>query len=137
MTRSYVCALASALVLLGCGGPREDEKTEPAANGAPAAASQAPEDEGPAVRGDWIVLHSLADPENLNPLTSNDAGASAVLGWIFPPLIRVDPATLDLAPMLAKALPEVSDDKLTYTYSLRDDVTFSDGAADRRGRSSP
>ena len=127
MIRPYVCALASALVLLGCGGPRDDKKTEPAAGDSAAKTAEPAQDEGPPVRGDWVVLHSLADPENLNPLTSNDAGASAVLGWIFPPLIRVDPQTLELAPMLARELPEVSEDKLSYTYRLRDDVAFSDG----------
>jgi peptide/nickel transport system substrate-binding protein len=127
MTRSYVCALASALVLLGCGGPRDAEKSAPAAGDSSATAAKPPESDGPPVRGDWVVVHTIADPENLNPLTSNDFGASQVLAWIFPPLIRVDPTTLELAPMLAKALPEVSEDKLTYTYHLRDDVTFSDG----------
>src|SRR5262249_11532098 len=81
----------------------------------------------PPVRGDWLVLRSNADPENLNPLTSNDAGASTVLGWIFPSLIRIDPQTLELAPAIAKELPEVSPDHLMYEYKLRDDITFSDG----------
>jgi peptide/nickel transport system substrate-binding protein len=33
----------------------------------------------------------------------------------------------ELRPQLAKALPEVSDDKLTYSFELRDGVTFQDG----------
>ena len=31
------------------------------------------------VTGDWLLAHILSDPEQLNPLTSNDAGASAIL----------------------------------------------------------
>lgn len=33
----------------------------------------------------------------------------------------------NLKPQLAKALPEISADKLTYTFDLRDDVVFQDG----------
>ena len=33
----------------------------------------------------------------------------------------------DLKPQLAKAMPTVSDDKLTYSFELRDDVYFQDG----------
>ncbi|HXX47486.1 MAG TPA: ABC transporter substrate-binding protein, partial [Myxococcota bacterium] len=121
-------ALALALTALaaGCGGPKDRSKGEATTpETSPAAAS--PASGGTPVRGDWLVFHELADPENLNPLTSNDAGASAVLGWIFPPLVRVDPATLALAPAIATRLPDVSADHLTYQYELRRDVKFSDG----------
>ena len=126
----HAYALASALALVACGGPNESAKTEEVPAESPGAAEPglAPaESAGPPVRGDWLVIHSLADPENLNPLTSNDAGASAVLGWIFPSLVRIDQSTLALAPQIARALPEVTPDRLTYTYLLRDDVNFSDG----------
>lgn len=130
MKRLHGLALAGAIALAACGGPSENANknaapAETAAADAPGAA--ATPDAGPPVRGDWLVIHSLSDPENLNPLTSNDAGASAVLGWIFPALVRIDQTTLALEPALARALPEVSPDRLTYTYTLRDDVTFSDG----------
>ncbi|HTO55184.1 MAG TPA: peptide-binding protein [Myxococcota bacterium] len=117
----FLCALA-----LACGGPskkKSDEAAAPqtAANGSAPAANETP------VRGDWLVSHSLADPESLNPLTSNDSGAAGVLSWIFPSLIRIDPATLEMKPNVAKELPRVSADHLEYVYTLRDDVTFSDG----------
>ncbi len=32
-----------------------------------------------------------------------------------------------LVPQLAKAMPEISADKLTYTFDLRDDVVFHNG----------
>ena len=114
--------------MAACGGPKERKSGEPAAPLAGATAeSQAARNVGPPVRGDWLVMHATADPESLNPLTSNDAGAAAVLQWIFPPLIRVDPATLELAPSIAKALPQISPDHLVYEYTLREDVTYSDG----------
>lgn len=125
-TRAAVLALS--LLAVSCGGPSEKEPGEAVDPNTPAGAlPQAQATSEPPVRGDWLVIHSLADPESLNPLTSSDAGASAVLAWIFPPLIRVDNATLELAPSIAKALPEISADHLVYEYTLREDVTFSDG----------
>jgi peptide/nickel transport system substrate-binding protein len=82
--------------------------------------------DGP-VRGDWLVNWLLADPESLNPITSNDAAASRVLSWIFPSLLTLDNETLEQRPLVARELPEISADKLTYTFRLREGVTFSDG----------
>lgn len=79
------------------------------------------------VTGDWLLNHSLSDPEQLNPLTSNDASASEILGFIFESLLILDPRSLELRPMLAESRPEVSKDKLTYTFKLRRDARFQDG----------
>ena len=79
------------------------------------------------VTGDWLIGHILSDPEQLNPLTSNDAGASSLLGYIFESLLQRDPHTLELRPQLALARPEISEDKLEYTFKIRQDVHFQDG----------
>lgn len=120
--------LALAALALACGGP-EDSTPSGAADGAGGngAASDGSASNGVPVRGDWLVNWSLADPEQLNPLTSNDTASNAVLNWLFSPLLTVDNETLDLRPLVARALPDISEDKLTYTFHLRDDVTFSDG----------
>ncbi len=39
----------------------------------------------------------------------------------------VDRVSYELKPVIAKSVPVVSDDHLTYTFDLREDVTFSDG----------
>src|SRR5215510_16304716 len=79
------------------------------------------------VTGDWLILHSLSDPQQLNPLASNDAGASEVLGYIFQSLLTRDPRTLELKPLIAESRPVISADKLTYTFKLRRDARFQDG----------
>ena len=79
------------------------------------------------VTGDWLLTHMLSDPEQLNPLTSNDAGASSVLSYIVQSLLTRDPRTLELKPLLAQSRPTVSEDKLSYTFKIRRDVTFQDG----------
>ena len=78
--------------------------------------------------GDWMVQHMLSDPENLNPYTSNDAGASRVLGYIFESLLYPEnEPPYPLRGLLATAYPEVSEDRLSYTFELRSDAHFSDG----------
>ncbi len=93
---------------------------------APMAWTGEPAAEAP-VSGDWLINHMLSDPEQLNPLTSNDAGASSLLGYIFESLLQRDPHTLELRPHLALARPEISEDKLEYTFKIRQDVHFQDG----------
>ncbi len=78
--------------------------------------------------GDWMVLHFLSDPENFNPYVSNDSGASAVQKYIFESLLDIEnKSPYKLRGLVAKAPPTVSEDKLTYTFDLRDDVHFADG----------
>jgi len=73
------------------------------------------------------VSHSLSDPEQLNPLTSNDASSSEILQYIFQSLLTRDPRTLELKPLIATARPEISENKLSYTFHLRQDAHFQDG----------
>ncbi len=117
-----VLSLLTALV--ACGG---GEESGGGSGGAALDPDGLAASNGDPVRGDWMVRALSADPENLNPLTSSDVGASKVLEPIFPPLITLDSETLELEPVIARELPEISDDHLSYVYRLRDDVTFSDG----------
>src|SRR5688572_8187872 len=113
------CALA-LLLLAGCG-----DKSEVRVADAPTAANA--KDVGKPVTGDWLVIHSLSDPEQLNPLTSSDAGSFEVNAYIFESLLTRDPRTLEIKPYIAEARPEISPDKLTYTFKIRKDVRFQDG----------
>ena len=79
------------------------------------------------VKGDWIVVHELSDPEGLNPLITNDASSSAIFNRVYEKLLEQDFETTDLYPVIAETRPSVSDDHLTYTFKIRKGVTFSDG----------
>jgi peptide/nickel transport system substrate-binding protein len=115
------CRFALIVLLLsGCGERGDGGKTAPSAQPPIQAA-------GPPVSGDWLLMHSLSDPEQLNPLTSNDAAASALLQFIFQSLLTRDPRTLELKPLIAEDRPTISDDKLTYTFKIRRDARFQDG----------
>ena len=64
------------------------------------------------------VFHSWSAQATLDPLV--------ITGAIFENLVEYDQDGV-LKPQLAKALPEISADKLIYTFDLRDDVQFHNG----------
>lgn len=43
-------------------------------------------------------------------------------------LLYQNPETLELEPWIATALPEINEDATEYTFTIRDDVTYSDGS---------
>lgn len=79
-------------------------------------------------KGDWIVNQKMSDAEKLNPVVTNDAVANGIYIYIFENLLEIDRSTYELKPLIAKSMPTVSDDHLTYTFDIREDVKFSDGA---------
>ncbi|MGV9451637.1 ABC transporter substrate-binding protein [Streptomyces sp. NPDC003635] len=72
---------------------------------------------------DSVVIAVASEPDTLSPLLGYGKDGNSK---IFDGLLARD-ADLKLRPALAEALPQVADDGLTYTYTLRDGVEFSDG----------
>jgi peptide/nickel transport system substrate-binding protein len=72
---------------------------------------------------DSVVIGVASEPDTLSPLLGYGKDGNSK---IFDGLLARD-AELKLRPALAKALPEVGDGGLTYTYTLREGVEFSDG----------
>ncbi|MBO1330092.1 ABC transporter substrate-binding protein [Streptomyces sp. VRA16 Mangrove soil] len=74
-----------------------------------------------------LVFGISADATQLLPWTATAVQSQQVLGQVYSTLLDQNAA---LAPVsgLAK-LPQVSKDGLTYTFTLRSGVTFSDGSA--------
>ncbi|MET8296304.1 ABC transporter substrate-binding protein [Streptomyces sp. NPDC005180] len=72
---------------------------------------------------DSAVVGIATEPETLSPLLGYGKDGNSK---IFDGLLTHD-ADMKLKPALAEALPEVSADGRTYTYTLRRGVKFSDG----------
>ncbi|GGY39888.1 hypothetical protein GCM10010363_20710 [Streptomyces omiyaensis] len=72
---------------------------------------------------DSAVVGIAYEPDTLSPLLGYGKDGNSK---IFDGLLAFD-AGMKLTPALARELPKVSADGLTYTYALRSGVTFSDG----------
>lgn len=77
------------------------------------------------VRGGILQVGLADDPPELDPHLTSSNASRTVLHNIFATLVEVD-ADLQIQPELAERW-EVSEDGRTYTFYLRDGVTFHDG----------
>ncbi|WOF23192.1 ABC transporter substrate-binding protein [Microbacterium betulae] len=106
-------AASAALILSSCAAQEQS---------APAATS-----DGSPVDGGELVVAIGNDPVSLNPSgTGSGNDTWNVNRQIVDSLLYQNPETQALEPWLAESY-EVSDDATTFTFHLRDDVTFSDG----------
>jgi peptide/nickel transport system substrate-binding protein len=82
---------------------------------------------GPPDRRTLIDSRDNNDPRSLDPALSVDVPTGRAVGYLFDGLTRFDPAA-NVEPGLATRW-ETSADGLTYTFHLRNGVTFHDGSA--------
>ncbi len=78
------------------------------------------------VVGDWLVQRLSSEPATLNPITATDVYEGAVNGYIYESLLERDNRTLNLVPLLAESW-KVSEDKLSYDFTLRSGLKWQDG----------
>src|SRR5438093_1145823 len=120
MRRIGVFSLGFLVLLAGCGKSGKSAETSAVDTSHP-------------VRGDWAVVRFEGEPDNLNPLiTQQTAAFYAMLGannsQIYELLIGYDPKDWSLTkPLLVEGLPDVSEDHLVYTFKIRDGVKWHDG----------
>jgi len=103
-----------ALSLTGCGSQRASEAT-----------TASPASTGSAALFNYALNES---PQALDPALVNDFGSLELCANIYEGLFRFKGETCDVEPCLAESY-DVSDDGLTYTFKLREGVTFHDGTA--------
>ncbi len=78
--------------------------------------------------GDWQVQAFGTGLKTITPLISSDVYAAEIQGYVQESLLTRDPETLKWLGLIAKSW-QVSNDGLTFTFQMRDDVKFSDGVA--------
>ncbi len=82
---------------------------------------------------DVIVHHQNGEPASLDPARAEQgAKGEAFIDNVYERLVDVGPDSAELIPSLATEVPTqenglVSEDRLTYTFPLREGVTFHDG----------
>ena len=89
-------------------------------------------DAEPPQPGGTIVQAIAAEYGTLNNLLRTlNSEETLCRTYLFPPLLDIDPDTLELVPLLAAERPAISADRLTYTWKLRPGVRWHRG--DERG----
>jgi peptide/nickel transport system substrate-binding protein len=86
----------------------------------PAAAASGPK------RGGRILIGTLGEAQSINPLLSNETEGQWRDKLMFDEFVEIDLETLKPLPNLASQW-SISDDGTQYTFTLRNDVKFSDG----------
>ncbi|MBX2998727.1 MAG: hypothetical protein KF893_09485 [Caldilineaceae bacterium] len=122
--------LIASLMLAACPQPEPTSPDVP-----PAAQPGVPPGEAPAVtaptgevvQGGVFVEATSDDPSILNPIIASGTNSSDVFTKIYPSLIGQDPFTGEFIPTEVAESWEVSDDGLVWTFTLRDDVFWTDG----------
>ncbi len=79
-----------------------------------------------APQGGTFYLNLSVEPKTLNPITSTDAYASRVHGYVMDSLMYRDEATYMWQPSLAEKV-ETSEDGRKFTFTIRKGATFHDG----------
>src|SRR5258707_4987610 len=77
-------------------------------------------------RAGHVIEGNFSDIRTLNSMLSSDTASNQVIGLMFDGLLNYS-KTGDLVPALAKSMPTTSTDGLTYKFTLRDNLKFSDG----------
>jgi peptide/nickel transport system substrate-binding protein len=76
--------------------------------------------------GNRLVTAMISDPKTFNPLISVDSASSEALADVFDGLVRLNPKTTLIEPLLAKSWDH-DEAGTTWTFHLRDDVSWHDG----------
>jgi oligopeptide transport system substrate-binding protein len=122
--------LASIAVIAAACGGATTTSAPPAASVEPGASAPATESAAPSVADlatDQILKIDLGtEPPTLDPNKAQDSTSIAVLHAINRGLLYFD-KDLKVVPELAAALPEVSADAKTLTFTLKDGIKYSNG----------
>lgn len=120
----FACMLTLTIALGGCAGDKEGDTSS---GETPASEQQttATADSVNAQGDSSITIGIPQDLDSLDPNTATGAGTKEVLFNIYEGLVKPD-SDGNLNPAIASDY-SISDDGLTYTFTLRDGITFHNG----------
>lgn len=79
-----------------------------------------------AQNGETVVIRGLGNITTFNPVLAGDGASFQAYSLLWPPPFEVDSTTGEVIPGLTSWT--ISEDGLTYTFTIRDDAVWSDGA---------
>ena len=109
---------AFAAVAAGCGGDGGGDDGE--------ATQTEPGQEGEAEGGGTLVFGTAADPVVLDGALVSDGESLRAIDQMFEGLVTLEPGGTEIQPGLAESW-EANDDGTSWTFQLREGVTFHDG----------
>lgn len=121
--------MALALALAACGGAEntpDDTATEGPDDTADTTATEDGETDPEATAGGDIIFGTTDTVVTLDPAKAYDFASSNILFNVGETLVGFPPGQTEPEPLLAEEI-EVSDDGLTYTFTIREGVTFHNG----------
>jgi peptide/nickel transport system substrate-binding protein len=119
-------AMALALALAACGGAEETPDDTATDDPGDVEGTTATEDgPGEAAAGD-IIFGTTDTVVTLDPAKAYDFASSNILFNVGETLVGFPPGQIEPEPLLAETI-DVSDDGLTYTFTIREGVTFHNG----------
>ena len=77
--------------------------------------------------GGQLVMTTNSDPKSFNDIIAKETSTTEITDYIFEGLTSIDPFSLKVIPHLAESW-DVSNDGLTWTFHLRKNVLWNDGA---------
>lgn len=123
---SLLLASAMVLSLAACGGDKPSESKAPGA-------STAPGESGAPAGSTSMAVCIASEPDTIDPALNSAVDGATLTSHLFSGLAKWaqdDSGKLVIAPDAATELPEGvvnADGTVTYTYTLKDGVTWSDG----------
>lgn len=129
LRKTLALVAALALVVVACGNGEEVD-----APAAPEPAPEAPAPEAPEEPEEGIVsarpnftMTIGEEPPSLDPVGTSSAAMQRVIMFnVLETIVETDPETGDIVPGLAESWT-VSEDGLTYVFTIREGATFSTG----------
>ncbi len=120
--------LLTSAVLCACGGGENAQNTQSSNTSSESQTETAQQTaSGEPAQGGSVVVGMTQDIVSLDPHVETDAGTRAVVFNLYEGLVKPT-VNGDLEPAVASDY-EISEDAKTYTFTLRDGVTFHDGSA--------
>jgi peptide/nickel transport system substrate-binding protein len=78
-------------------------------------------------KGGHVVEAEFSDIKTTNPVLSSDTQSNEIIGMLYDTVLS-SKQNGDLYPVIAKEMPKISSDGLTYTITINDKAKFSDGS---------